>query len=360
MKTKKPNADELVKAALQGHKTAAESARVGRENKALLSQLTLAQEMSGVAEALKAGARRPKPIKAKKADLLHKRIATPVFAVSDLHVEETVLAKTVVGLNTYNLATAERRLERLGDAMVWMIQHHRASFEIRDCVLWLGGDLMTGTIHEELLEGNSLSPIQTVLWLQERLTRLIEKLLGLQGIEQITIPTSHGNHGRTTHKTRISTGAQNSYEWLLYHQLRRSFAQDSRVTFQIADGEFNYLDVHDVCIRFTHGDAAKYGGGIGGLMIPINKAIAKWNTYKTADVTILGHFHQLHDLPGLVVNGSLIGTSPYGLRVGGFEAPAQASFLIDAKRKVKCMSTTLWAESSDEQEIVRKLRRRGR
>jgi hypothetical protein len=347
MSSKKTTASDLIDSTLQGHKAQAEAAKLRVQNKAVLSKLVIAEERAGVAEALRASAKLPKPIKATKLELLHKRVATPVFLCSDWHVEETVHAKTVNGLNSYSLAEAEARIERLGDAMVWMIGHHRASFEIRECVLWLGGDLLTGYIHDELREGNSLSPVQTILWLQTRIERLIAKLLAVSGLESVTVVTSHGNHGRTTVKTQISTGAANSYEWLLYHQLRRTFEPNARVQFHVADGEFCYLDVNGVTIRFTHGDAAAYGGGVGGITIPLNKAIARWQTHKHASVTCLGHFHQLYDLPGFVVNGSLIGTSPYGLRVGGFEVPAQASFLIDAKRKVKCMSTTLWPVASD-------------
>lgn len=344
---KQQTAESLIESTLQGHKAQAESAKLRVQNKALMAKLSVAEERAGVAEALKASARVPKPIRAKKQELLHKRVATPVFLCSDWHVEETVHAKTVNGLNSYSLLEAEARIERLGDAMCWMIEHHRASFEIRDAVVWLGGDLITGHIHPELIEGNSLSPIQAILWLQARIERVLGKLLGLAGIESITVVTSRGNHGRTTVKTQISTGAANSYEFLLYSQLRRTFEPNNRVQFYVEEGEFTYLDVHGMTLRFTHGDSANYGGGIGGLTIPLNRAIAKWQTYRQADVDNVGHFHQLHDLPRLVVNGSLIGTSPYGLRIGGFEVPAQASYLIDAKRKVKCMSTTLWPVASD-------------
>jgi hypothetical protein len=352
MSSRKQSADALIESAVSTHRQAEQLATARKREKALVSKIAEAERRADVAEALRASAKLPKPIAAKrttlaKADQLHKRVATPVFLLSDWHVEETVDPKTVNGLNAYSLEEAERRVERLGDAITWMIEHHRASFEIREAVLWLGGDLLSGYIHEELKEVAALSPVQTVLWLQERIERLIAKVLALPGLESVTVVTSHGNHGRTTPKTQISTGAANSYEWLLYQQLRRTFEPNNRVQFYIADGEFIYLDVHGVTIRFTHGDATKFGGGVGGIMIPIRKALAKWNTHKHADISCMGHYHSLHDLPDLVVNGSLIGLSPYGMRVGSYEVPAQASFLIDAKRQTKCMATTLWPVGSE-------------
>jgi hypothetical protein len=268
-----------------------------------------------------------------------------VFLCSDWHVEETVKPETVGGVNEYNLKIAEHRIDRLGDAMCWMIDHHRKSFEVRDAVLWLGGDLLSGYIHDELKETNTLSPVQTLLWLQDRIQGLISKVLSLPGIESITVPCNYGNHGRTTHKSQISSGAANSYEWLMYHQLRRTYENNSRVQFHVADGMFLRLKVHNTQLGFHHGDGVRYGGGVGGVMIPVQKAVQKWQTYGACDVWNMGHFHQLHDMPRIVVNGSLIGTSAYGMAVGAFEVAAQASYLIDAKRG-KAMSTTLWVEDS--------------
>lgn len=309
---------------------------VRKENRSLLRQLHEAENRALVAEALRASAKPTKPIRTKRPVNLHKRVATPVFLCSDWHVEETVQPETVNGLNEYTLDVAARRIARLGDGMLWMIDHHRKSFEIREALVWLGGDMMTGYIHQELLEGNALSPVQVSLWLQDQIGALLAKVASI--VDSVTVVCSHGNHGRTTPKLQIATSAANSYEWLMYHQLRRTHRD---YQFHIADGDFTYLKVHGVDIRFTHGDAAKYGGGIGGITVPLYKAVARWNTHRHADVTCAGHFHQLHDLPNLVVNGSLIGTSPYGMRVGSYEVPAQASFLVDSKRG-KCMSTTLW------------------
>jgi len=324
------------------HKLRQRAGSLARENRELLKRVEEADVRADLSEALKAGAKVPKPIRTRKA-APGKRVATPVFLCSDWHVEEVVKPETVGGVNAYNPEISAKRIDRLGDAMLWMIDHHRKSFEIREAVLWLGGDLLSGYIHEELRENNAMSPVQTLLFLQDQIANVFAKLLSVSGLESITVPCSYGNHGRTTHKMQVATAAANSYEWLMYHQLRRTFEANSKVQFHVADGDFLRLKVHNTRLGFHHGHAAKFGGGVGGITIPLAKATAKWNTYGECDVWNVGHFHQLHDLPRLVVNGSLIGTSPYGMSVGGFEAPAQASYLVDSKRG-KCMSTTLWAE----------------
>ena len=141
---------------------------------------------------------------------------------------------------------------------------------------------------------------------------------------------SYGNHGRTTQKRRHSTGAVNSYEWNMYKHLERLFSKEPRVRFVIAEGSHVYLKVYDTNIRFHHGDDVRYGGGIGGLAIPLRKAIDSWNVSCHADLTCIGHYHQLLDEGFAVVNGSLIGYNAFAQSIKArYEPPCQAMIIID-------------------------------
>ena len=92
------------------------------------------------------------------------------------------------------------------------------------------------------------------------------------------------------------------------------------------------MDVYDKTIRFHHGHAMRYYGGVGGIYIPVNKAIAQWNKARPASLDIFGHFHQLKDGGIFVSNGSLIGWSPYSMRIkADYEEPKQAFIVIDNK-----------------------------
>ena len=68
-------------------------------------------------------------------------------------------------------------------------------------------------------------------------------------------------------------------------------------------------------------------------VIPLNKAIARWQTLKHADLTCIGHFHQRICLPNLMVNGSLIGYNSYAMSKGfTFEAPSQSLRMLEPRR----------------------------
>ena len=278
------------------------------------------------------------------------REMTPVVLASDWHCEEPVDPAAVAGRNEYNLEIAEQRIERFFRAIIWNVEHHLASgrIAIRDLVLWLGGDLMSGYIHEELVEGNLLSPTETMHWLMPRLRNGILTVLEHLQLERMIVPCSFGNHGRTTAKPRVSTGFSNSYEWLLYHVLKDGFANEPRVHFEVTPSAHQYVDVFGRILHFTHGDEVRYQGGVGGLGIPLLKAVPMWELVRPADLHCIGHHHTLRDYGRALVNGSLIGYGPYSQYVKApYEDPQQLMFYVDSRRG-KAMPTALWVGEQPE------------
>lgn len=272
------------------------------------------------------------------------REATWVALASDWHVEETVDSEKVNGVNSYNLAIARHRVERYFSGVAWLINYHSDKFKLRDGILWLGGDLITGYLREENLEDNGCSPVQAIAKLQTWISDGIRYLLKHTKTDNLKVICNSGNHGRLTHKVRPATREANSIEWLLYQFLAREFADNERVEFQLPHGVHSYAEIYDWVVRFTHGDAAKYGGGVGGVMIPIRKALYRWDTVRHADWTNMGHFHQYTDVNDLVINGSLIGYNTYALEIGAsYEDPKQAFYLVDSKRG-KIMPASVWVK----------------
>lgn len=287
-----------------------------------------------------------KPIKPREIKS-GQREATWVALASDWHIEETVDPEKVNGVNSYNLTIARNRVERFFAGVSWLAKYHSGKFKLRDGILWLGGDLITGYLREENLEDNQCSPVVAVARLVEWIAEGIRYILKHTDVELLKVICNSGNHGRLTHKVRPATREANSLEWLLYRMLAREFASERRVEFVLPHGVHTYAEVYDWTLRFTHGDSAKYGGGVGGIMIPIRKALYRWNTVRKAHWTNMGHFHQYHDLKDLVINGSLIGYNPFALEIGAdYEDPNQAFYLVDSKRG-KTFPGSVWVKDSD-------------
>ena len=159
--------------------------------------------------------------------------------------------------------------------------------------------------------------------------------------------------GNTTEKPRVSTSAQNNFEHLLYWSLADEFRSEPRVHFEITASSHQYVQVYDSIIHFHHGDDVKYMGGVGGLGIPLLKAVPSWDLVRKADLHCIGHHHTFRDFGRAIVNGSLIGYGPYSQRIRAeFEVPQQAMFYIDSKRG-KCMVSAIWVSEMHEHEGTR-------
>lgn len=272
------------------------------------------------------------------------REATWVALASDWHIEETVDAEKVNGVNSYNLTIARGRVRRFFEGVVWLANYHSSKFQLRNGILALMGDLITGYLRDENREDNQCSPVVAVARLMEWISEGIRFILANTDVELLKVICNSGNHGRLTKKVQPATREENSLEWLLYQMLAREFANEPRIEFVLPHGVHTYVDVYGLTIRFTHGDACKYGGGVGGIMIPIKKAIYRWDTVRRAHITNMGHFHQYHDLANLVINGSLIGYNTYALEIGAeYEEPKQAFYLIDSKRG-KTFPASVWVK----------------
>lgn len=268
------------------------------------------------------------------------REATAIFGLSDVHAEETVRKGETPVRNEYNLQIAEKSIGRFFEGARWLIDLHRQKFKIRSALCWLGGDLMSGHIHEELKERTSFPPIKTLLWLRPRIMAGIDRLLEDDQLEQILIPCSYGNHGRNTQKSyRGVLGAWHSYEWLLYQWLASMYENEPRVQFLADESAHQYAEIYDFNLHFHHGDETNYNGGVGGITIPLNKATAQWDKARRCDYHHFGHWHTYMDTGQIVVNGSVIGFNGYAMSIKATpEDPQQFFYLLDSKRGKTCKS----------------------
>lgn len=260
--------------------------------------------------------------------------ATAVVLASDWHLEEIVRSQTVNGKNRYNPTIARQRASTFFERVARLVQKERQDVTISNLILWLGGDFITGSIHEEMPENNAMPPIDAMLFASDVIESGIQYLLDTTDLT-LTIPCTCGNHSRITKMTYVGSERGNSLEWMMYQYLAKRFKDEGRVKFIIEDAYLTYLKVYGFTVRFHHGHAMRYQGGVGGIHIPLNKALAQWDKTRQADLTVCGHWHQYTPARRYVVNGSLIGYSPFAVWIKAeYEPPMQAFFLIDKARGV--------------------------
>lgn len=259
--------------------------------------------------------------------------AVAVILASDWHLEELVRKQWVGGKNEYNLAIAEARAIEFFQNSVMLLEKEQQAVKIETLVLWLGGDFITGNIHEENVETAQLLPIEAMMFAERLLKSGIAYILANTKVN-IVIPCNAGNHSRITKKQRHSTDVGNSLETIMYFHLAEYFRQEKRIKFVLQQGYHVIVPIYpDFRIRFHHGQNIKFGGGIGGIYIPAKKAISQWQKSDTVQMDCFGHLHSLKIDGDFICNGSMIGYSPFAVAIkGDYEPPKQCFFLVDKKR----------------------------
>jgi hypothetical protein len=287
-----------------------------------------------------------KPIKIKRRVKQGKNQSTAVLVASDWHVEEEVEPDQVSGLNRYNLEIAEARIEKFWRNSLTLTDIARSHTQINDLLLLLLGDFYSGRIVEELTEITALSPVEAVMWLKPRIQAGIDYLLEHGDFERITVVGKIGNHSRITVKPRVANAEKHSLEWLLYFALADIYQGNPRVVFNLEPSYHTIIDVYGFKLRVHHGDYLRYQGGIGGLSVPLNRAIFQWNRGAPADMDAMGHWHSWSASIGrAIVNGSLIGYNRFGVKIKAeFEPPQQGFFTISEKYGCETMRAPVFVE----------------
>ncbi len=263
----------------------------------------------------------------------HGSEAVAFLVASDWHIEENVSEESVNGLNHFTMKIARERARNFFANSVKLLNIFKRDVRINTVILALLGDFITSNIHEELMETAEVPPIEAIVEAQSMLISGIEYLLKKTKFNFVIV-CKVGNHSRITSESHYVTEVENSLEYGMYRNMARYFQDETRIRFVIEKNYHTYLQVFDKVFRFHHGHRIAYNGGVGGITIPMNKAIAQWNSSRRpADYDVCGHWHQFMDTGTAIVNGSLIGYSAYALGIKArFERPKQAFFLLDSKR----------------------------
>lgn len=242
-----------------------------------------------------------------KLTLPPKCLGTPTLFLSDLHWGEVVDPRQINGVNEYNLPIARSRLKRIFQTTLTMLFAHLQPGQYPGIVVALGGDMVSGNIHEELRETNDASILATILDLLDCLIAGIDMLLDA-GLQHVFIPCVVGNHGRLDKKPRAKGAVQDNYEWILYQLLLRHYAKSKRVTVVPSDSLDFVYQLHATSYLLTHGDQFRGGSGIAGPFTPWALGDHKKRKRQNAvaqpyDYMIFGHFHTLVWGPSWIVNG---------------------------------------------------------
>jgi hypothetical protein len=288
-------------------------------------------------------ARSPAPPKWLATDEPPSSPGVPCAVLSDIHYGETVSKDETGGVNSYNCKIAAQRLQTWAETVINISMTHmgRSRAGYPGIVCALGGDMVSGSIHEEIALTEDRTVIQQVLDLEGLLISAIKLLKKEFG--RVFLPCVVGNHGRSTIKPRNKGRVHSSFNFMLYCLLERYFQSDDAVQFLIPNEADAHFSIYGHRFLLTHGDSlgVRGGDGIIGSIGPIMRGALKIGRSESTigrdfDTLILGHWHQYLTLPGVVVNGAVKGFDEYArlhLRAP-YERPTQALFFVHPEHQI--------------------------
>jgi hypothetical protein len=271
----------------------------------------------------------------------------PMAMWSDWHWGEPVRRHEVGGVNAYNRTIAVKRVNNLVSGTINLLRNY-GGLDPQYPGFWLnlGGDLISGSIHDELRETNWGTVEEQAIEVGEMLAGAMERIADefADGVDKfVDVPCVVGNHGRKSHRPVWKQKVRENREYGIYRSLESHFRNDERFRFHIPEDTDFLFKIYGQRFLLTHGDAlgTKGGDGIIGAIGPIVRGIVKIGTAERAfgrdfDCMILGHYHSYQPAGALfraIVNGTLKGADEFatrGLRVPA-SPPAQALWLVSPK-----------------------------
>lgn len=246
------------------------------------------------------------------------RQETPIFVWSDWHYGEVVDPAQIGHVNSFNARIAKERICKLVDTSIYLAMEKNGLKKptYPGAIICLGGDFITGDIHDELRITNDKTPQEAIEDLTDLLAAGIEQMATAFG--RLYVPAVVGNHGRSTLKPRNKGRVITSHEWNIYCNVRRHFRGTDKIRFDISPGIDVAFRSYGLRYLLTHGDSlgVKGGDGIIGALGPILRGSMKVHASEAAkgqdfDTLIIGHWHQALFFKRVMVNNALIGMSEF-------------------------------------------------
>lgn len=250
-----------------------------------------------------------------------------VALLSDLHAGEVVEDEATLGANAYDWPIMLARLDQYRASILSHREHFAAP--VKRLHVAMLGDMVSGSIHDELAQTNELPDAEIVVQLAYDLTGWLEALA--EEFTDVVVVGVGGNHGRLSKKPQAKR-AQSSWDWVVYRMVEGLMRRHPRVSFRFPRAAFAE---HVVCDRWRclllHGDGIRSTmPGVPWAGVERRKSSLQEQLLAVGrpfDYMMLGHFHTANSLDGVTAetytNGSVKGADEYSIKQYGGGRPAK-------------------------------------
>lgn len=318
----------------------AEIKRLSDENKELLKRAVKAEDFRSSIFGLTTPPLEPVSFQPARQNPKGPSAETVIVMLSDWQWGEVVDLGMMDGINSYNPKIASARCERCFQAILDLSTKHWAGPPPARLIVILGGDMVSGEIHEELKKTNALMAIPAARDVTRHLNAGLDLLrTNLKcPIDIISLP---GNHGRSTLKNESKLLAETSYDNLVADFMESEWRAEKRFTFYVPQSGDAVFSIYGWRFLATHGHNIGSRGGMGfvGPAATAARGFKRLIADYAArgihiDTILMGHFHTALHLEEGFVNSSLVGPSEFS-RDGRYRPrPASQLFLAVHPRRM--------------------------
>ncbi len=258
-----------------------------------------------------------------------------ILHISDIQYGEFIDPKEVDNVNSYSCDIADARLDRLFHYVARLLGEDWNGEAPESVYICLGGDMVSGSLHEELAKTDELPELPAARRVAARIAGNVKALRQRLRcpIKLFSVP---GNHGRLTVKPESKGHVLNNLDTLVAWFVEAALQDDKGVSMSYGESVDVLFDVYGFPILLTHGDrmGTRSGGtGFVGALAPISRGHQKlYIDYAARGISIYkilsGHYHTSCETPWGYGNSALAGWSQFARDGRMTPEPATQNLLI--------------------------------
>jgi len=249
--------------------------------------------------------------------------------ISDIHFDEVVLKSQVMNMNEYNQEIAKRRLWKYLKTTLLLTEGSRFVYNINQLNIFFLGDMVSGIIHDELIETNETNITDSMLTLSDILTQMI--IIYADHFKKIIIDADYGNHGRINQKKGFKN-RHNNFDYILYHIVKlrlKEYIERGQIEFTINKSPYGIRNILGWKFLHSHGDDIKSWNQISyyGAKRRVSNLKELYEREGGFHYWFNAHTHERAWLKNILTNSSVMGMNEYSLGISGQDSPASQNFV---------------------------------
>lgn len=259
--------------------------------------------------------------------------------ISDVHYGEVVRSESTGALAQYSPEIAKERMAEVVDESIDIARY----MKIGKLAVCYGGDLISGTIHDDLERSNSEMVVTQARDMADIIVEQLQKYC--QAFPQVETDFRSGNHGRPYRPMFFNQKQTQNWDYVTALMVERSMSRQKNLKFLTNESFWNIVDIGNRKFLTMHGDTIKHQNSMSLPWYSMFKELMKWMGMREVggvpwfDDMIIGHFHnqatiQMGDST-LRVAPAVKGPDDYSYAGSRMPTPAGARFLTVANGKVK-------------------------